>query len=133
MNTAASMKDKKSLYSWREFNVDCFTANPLSLVNSTPARLVNAVVKAMNAVTCKHLPQVILFVPDWDLVKHINFFKSGAKKLFDQIISWIMTNTCRAIQSKKDALAHRHQGAVIASEPKIIWAKMIERVGGEYD
>ena len=44
-----------------------------------------------------------------------------------------MTNTCCAIQSKKDALAYRCQGAVIASEPKIIWAKMIERVGGDYD
>ena len=44
-----------------------------------------------------------------------------------------MLNTAQAIQSKKDSLRHHKPGLVCESEPKVIWVKMIERVGGEYD
>ena len=34
---------------------------------------------------------------------------------------------------KKDSLAHKKLGSVTPSESKIIWVKMLERIGGEYD
>ena len=76
---------------------------------------------------------MLIFVPDWDLVKSIGFYKTGAKRTFDAVIKWILRNVDRAIQSKKDSLSRKKPGAVIHSEPKIVWLKMIERVGGEYD
>ena len=38
-----------------------------------------------------------------------------------------------AIQAKKDSLMKKKPGSVFPNEPKIIWPKMIERVGGEYE
>ena len=93
--------------------------------------MVNAFIKALNDV--KKLPRIVVFVPDWDLVKFINFYKPGAKDLFATILDWIMRNVDRAVQSKRDSLHHHKPGSVVESEPKIIWSKMIERVGGEYE
>ena len=128
---AKTKRDELSIF-W-EFNVDCFTTHPMSLTKSAPARLLNAFIKALNEKDCKSLPRLVIFVPDWDLVKNINFYKSGAKRAFDAVLKWIMHNANRAIQSKKDSLAHKKPGSVTPSEPKIIWVKMIERIGGEYD
>ena len=136
IQVAAADKKKPGLYLFREYNVKCFTTNPTSHRSCTPAKLLNAFIKALNNVTGgkeKKLPHLVIFIPDWDLVKYVNYHKPGVKDMFSSILSWIMTNANRAVQSKKDSLSHRKQGAVIDSEPKFIWVKMIERVGGEYE
>ena len=130
---AAKGKWKETLYIQCEFNIDCYTANPLSMENNVLVRMLNAFIKALNDKECKRLPRIVIFVPDWDIVRYLGFYKSGAKPLFDEIINWMILNAERAIQSKKDSLSHKKPGAVVSSEPKVVWVKMIERVGGEFE
>ena len=128
---AATKRRKDGLFFADEFNVKCFTTKPLSLLQNVPARLVNAFTKAANE--NNKLPRMVVFIPDWDIVKYVNYFQLGVKDMFSQILGWIMTNVMRVIQSKKDKLEHRNAGSIISSEPKIIWVKMIECIGGEYN
>ena len=121
------------LYFQREYNVDCFTSNPLSQETNVALKLVNVLIKALNNKELIRLPRIIVFVPDWDIVKSAAYFKSGAKRFYDVVLNWVMLHAERAIEAKRDNLARRRPGSVVYSEPKIIWPKMIERVGGEYD
>ena len=130
---AAKGKWKDALYIQREYNIDCFTSNPLSSETNVAVKLVNALIKALNKKECTKLPHIIVFVPDWDLVKFAQYYKPGAQKLFDKLLKWIMIQSECAIDVKKDGLARKKPGSVLPMEPKIIWPKMIERVGGEYD
>ena len=45
----------------------------------------------------------------------------------------MLNNISKAVKTKQDQLAKKKPGAVVYSEPKIIWAKMIECVGGEFN
>ena len=79
----------------------------------------------------ERLPRFLLIIPDWDLLRFL--IQStisagmGIHQMITDILSWIVTNLARAIQSKKDSLLHRRQGAVIEGEPKIVWVKMLNR------
>ena len=117
--------------SLRNTHTKCFTSQPLTSVKSIPTRLVNALIKALN--DNNKLPHLMIFMPDWDIVNYVNYFQSGVKEIFNETINWILAQVMRAIQSKKDSLAHRKPGAVITSQPKVIWVKMMERIGGEFD
>ena len=127
----ASKPKGKGWYVFKEFNVDYFTSKPTSHIRSMPAQLVNVFIKALNE--HNRILQMVLFVPDWDLAKYVNFYEVGVKHIFERLIGWMLTQISRAIQAKKDSLAHKKAGAVTPSEPKIIWVKMIERVGGEFE
>ena len=50
--TAAKGNWKNTLYVQREYNVECFTSHPQSLMNNVPAELVNVCIKALNDKKC---------------------------------------------------------------------------------
>ena len=126
IQVAAKGNWKDTLYIHREYEINCFTSNPLSMEKNILVHLLNAFIKALNDKECVKLPRLVVFIPDWDIVKYLSFYKTGAKRLFDEVINWVILNMERAIQSKRDSLAHKKPGASISSEPKILWAKMIE-------
>ena len=56
---------KRDLFIYEEFNVKCFTKNPLTNVHSVATRLVNALIKALN--DHNHLPRLIIVIPNRDM------------------------------------------------------------------
>ena len=48
INTAAKNSKKQIPYIYDMYNVRCFTANPLSEIRNVVARLVNALIEALN-------------------------------------------------------------------------------------
>ena len=86
--------------------------------------MVNAFIKALN--DSIQLPAVVLLMPDWDLPRSINFYGDQTKQVFYDILNWMSKNMARAIQSRKDSLAHKKPGA-ISKETKFIWVSMINR------
>ena len=127
MNTEAKVAKGKIPYLYDMYNVCCFTANPLSDMKNVATHLVNLLVKSLN--DYEKLPRMILVVPDWDLLKYYKFIYHNADSLIKTILKWIIHNMCRAIDAKKDFLTKSKVGAVFEGEPKVIWAKMINRPG----
>ena len=122
---AALDKKKPPPFIYDEYNVRCFTSNPLSTMRNVPVKLVNAFIKAANQ--NQKLPRIVVFIPDWDLLKYVKVFNNGIRQILTDVLGWILTQVSRAIQSKKDMPSRHKQGAITSSEPKIIWAKMINR------
>ena len=127
LNTEAKIAKGKTPYLYDMYNVRCFTANPLSEMKNVATRLVNSLVKALN--DYEKLPRMILVVPDWDLLNYFRFNDGNADQLIKTILKWIINNMRKAVDAKKDFLMKSKIGAVFEGEPKIIWAKMINRPG----
>ena len=128
IKTEAKIKKKQLPYIYEYFNISCFTPNPQSFMKNVLTKLVNCVIKALN--DTNKLPRIILIVPDSDLLRYIDYDDHGIKEVTKGAVEWITTQIVRAVDAKKDFLMRRKPGAVIASEPKIIWVKMIDRVNG---
>ena len=76
-------RHKQSLYIYQEFNVKCFTTNPLANIKNVAVRLLNAFIKALN--DNNKLPKYVVFIPDWDLISYINYFESDVKQVIFNI------------------------------------------------
>ena len=129
-NTHAKIAKKTGPYIYEEYNVRCFTANPLSEVKQVPERLVNCLIKALNE--NNKLPRIVVVIPDWDLVRYMQIFY-GIESAAQKIISWIADNMIKSVKAKEDELYRKKPGAVVYGKPKFIWVKMINRFNGEFD
>ena len=111
-------------YLYDNYNVYCFTANPLSDVRNVMTRLVNSFVKALNDAT--KIPRLVLIVPDEDLFAFIGNETENMRLTCEFVFNWILTQFSRAIEAKKDEFSRRKPGALTVGEPKFIWIKMIK-------
>ena len=66
-------------------------------------------------------------MPDWDILKSDNFFNYGIKEICEANTTWLTNEIERAVTIKKEDMRSIRKGAVIESEPKIIYVKMIYR------
>ena len=121
---------KQSLFIFKQYRVRCFTARPLSEITNVAVRLVNAFIKALNE--NQKLPKKVVFIPEWDLIKYIDYYEKDAKQVFFNVLSWMFTKIDRAIQARKDSIAHRCPAAILPHQPMFMWVKMISR-HPEYD
>ena len=127
MHASTKVNKVNALYIYDMYNIRCFTANPLSEVHNVAARLVSALIKALN--DAEKLPKAVIIIPDWDLIRYINFVECNAEVIFEDLLDWIITNMKRAVQSKRDYLLKKRAGAVMDNDPQIIWVKMINWFG----
>ena len=125
IQTQNRLSKTKDLFIHEEFNVKCFTARPLSLVRSTLARIMNALIKALDEVN--KLPRLIVVLPHDDLAKFLckGLTHDEMPTVFTKVVNSMVTSMARAVQSKKDSLIARKPGAVSSSEPKFIWGRML--------
>ena len=130
----------EQLFIYSNFNIRGFVSNLLTKIKEAPARLVNSLIHAFNEKPAQDaegrivgpaqfLPCFIIVIADWDIVKHISHYKYGISRIAHRLIKWIITNMDRAIQTRKDDLSRIKMGAVVATEPKVVWVKMIDRAG----
>ena len=68
-----------------------------------------------------------MIMPDEDILRFIDFDRSGTRFVFGGGITFVISQITRAIDAKKDNLLRRRAGAVIANEPKVIWVKAIKK------
>ena len=120
-------------YMYDFYNVSCFTPNPQSLTTNVIARLVNSFIKALN--DTNKIPRIVLIIPEDDLLTYL--FKQneefGIGTITFKVLNWISTQMTRATDAKKDDLKRVKPGAVIPTEPKFIWVKMLNRVNARSD
>ena len=117
-----------------------------TLRTPVPARLLNALIHALNephfvndnkALDDQHqnfkqapfLPRFIIVIPDWDLVKHIGHYKYGISLITGRILHWLILEMNEMVEIRRDNLKRSKEGATVATEPKFVWVKMINRVG----
>ena len=112
------------LYVYANYNVKCYSSNPLSHKKEAPARLVNALVNAINDNT--YLPRLIIVAPDWDIVRHIGEVSFGIFTIFEKLMKWVVNTMNRAVDTRKEDLRKFSEGATTCSEPKWLWVKMID-------
>ena len=133
LKTTAKLKKRDPPYVYDFFNVCCFTSRSLSLVNSVPARLVNCLIKALNDNVdeerkSKPLPQIIMVIPDLDILKYVDHFTYGIEIILTPLICWIIQEMKNAVEAKKEQLYKLKPGILTAGEPKIIWVKILQRM-----
>ena len=65
LHESAKDRNWQDLFMYSQFNVKCFTPNPLSSLRNIAARIVNAFIKALNE--NNKMPDMVLVIPDWNL------------------------------------------------------------------
>ena len=128
MPSIAKMDKWDPPYVYDYYNISCFTSNPLSTVESTIAKIVNCLIKAIMNKKCYRLPRFIVIIPDWDLLKYINHNTYGIEVIFTRVLNWMMTMMVRAVDAKRDMLFNIKPGSVTSMEPKYVWMKMLQRM-----
>ena len=99
----------------------------MSNERSVPARIVNCLIKALNEDKCVRLPRFVVVVPDWDLLRYFNHNTYGIEEVVYEAINWMTKEMKKAIEDKREQLMKIKPGAVIATEPKVVWIKMLQR------
>ena len=126
MREQAAKHERPLPYLLNNYQVSAHYEHPLSSTRNTLSRFYNSFVKALNQKN-KHLPRMIIVVPDWDILKFIDHYSYGITNLSGKCLDWLLRNMERAIESRKEQLRRRRAGAVQPNEPKIIWVTMINR------
>ena len=124
----------KKLYLCDEYNMKCYTPNPLSCIKEVPVKLVNALIHRLNDKPdinglSPTLPRIVLIAPDWDMVKYIGHYKFGISKISEKLLQWTISQMVQEVETRKNDLSRIKKGAVVHNEPKVIWIKMLDRPG----
>ena len=85
--------DRPFVYQY--YNVKCYTANPHTKTSEVPARIINSVIKAMN--DRNRLPRILVIIPDWDVVKYVNYFNFGFREIAEAIVEWMAASVTKSI------------------------------------
>ena len=119
--------NRRPLYLLDAYTVSSHILGNANGIRSPATRIQNCLVRQLNM--CKSMPHLIIIVPDNDIIKTsaIKFFDFGAKKMCEEITSWLIRENDRAITARKDSLRRIKRGATMPGEPKVIYVKMLFR------
>ena len=123
MRERAKVKGSAKPYLFRNFNIDAFHPGVIRAMttNSLLTHILNSLIYAVNQQQI--LWRMLIIVPEWD----INYFDYGISKIIGANIEWLVREVDRLIRTKKMDLQQKRQGAIVHSETKKIWVKMIQR------
>ena len=125
MKRQSEVTGKSAPYLYEYYNVVCATPHNGTNIRNALARILNSIVELLN--NRAQIPRMIIVIPDWDLVRNMNHFDSGATYMAERSMHWICNEIDKIFEICKDEYMHRKKGALIAGEPKIIWVKMLYR------
>ena len=127
-----SEKDNKSsttpLYMRNYFNVKKFTKTEVSALAIT--HIVNALIEAINMKDTR-LPKISVVVLDKDILNDIDQGLSfmQATMIMTNLVRWLVRQIVTTIRRKKTDLLEKRPGAVSRFSTKIIFMRMLRRVG----
>ena len=106
------------------YNMTKFTPDSIGqMCSSVLARILNRLIDAINI---HHiLPRFIVIMPDWDILWNINYFDFGVSRIIGDCLEWLVREIDRIITTKKLDVSRKCVGAVMPTEPKIMWFAMI--------
>ena len=104
-------------YYWKSFT-STGIASPL-------ARITNAFTDAMNGNS--HLPKLILFLLDVDLLKSITYYKFGVSMVIGKVLGHLINSIITMTNEQKAKLKAVRTGAITPGEPKFLWMGIIDR------
>ena len=126
LRSEAVANDTKPPYVFSNYNVSTFTTNDKQVKNRT-VKIVNGLIEAFNKYHT--MPRFIIIVPDWDILKYINFYEFRASKFIGTMVDWLIKEVSSAVDEKKADMKRSRPGSVVSLEPKLIMVKMIDRPG----
>ena len=116
----------RELYIHRMYNVKTFyTTSPFTRENPL-ARMVNAVIRAINDPANIVLPKMICIFLETDFLKMMKYQDFGISMMIGHCLEWFFKQIMHIIDNRREDLKARWLGAVSHFEPKIIWVKMVE-------
>ena len=98
LRTDALKNDTASPYLFSNYNVSTFTTNDKRMKNPM-VKIVNGLVEAFNKYHT--MPRFIIVMPDWDILKFINFYEFGVSKIIGTMMVWLVEAIADAIDGKK--------------------------------
>ena len=117
---------ERELYIHQMYNVKTYyTVSPFSRENPM-ARMVNALVNALNEPTNTYLPRMVIFILDAEFLKMMNYTDYGISMMIGRCFEWFMRRVYWIIDDCREDLKAKRAGAVAHFEPKLIWVKMLE-------
>ena len=111
------------LYMYDYYNLSLHIEGQLN--KATLSNILNSLIKGLNEE--KALPQHILMVLDWDILKLINYYGYGISGIIGRCLNWLISEIDRAIEGRKDHVRHKRPGAVLQNEPKILCVNVLDR------
>ena len=114
-----------SPYLFAHYNVSTFVSAE-KLAMSPLSRMINCVIDSFNKYNS--IPCFLVFLPDGDIVKYVNYAGPGSSKIIGAAIEWFTDELLKVIKEKKEAMRIRRPGSVTCLEPKVIFVKMIDRL-----
>ena len=99
-----AVADKKPIpYLFDHYNVDRFTPGQIQRMCTSPmARILNCLIEPIN--NLHMLLRFIVIIPDWDIVKVINYQDYGVSRIIGACIEWLVREVDRAVTAKKEVL-----------------------------
>ena len=76
------------------------------------------------------MPQLIIVVPDGDILRFIDYFNFGISHIIGSCIDWLIRNINCAIEAKKDEWHKWMPGLLSGNEPKVLWVLMPNQPNG---
>ena len=112
------MYNVKTFYTSKSFNSD--------KRENSMARMINALVRALNDPLNMVLPRMIIIMPHAEFLRMMNYHEFGISMMIGRCLEWFMRQIYRTVTMCHDSLKRKCLGAVLHYEPKIIWLKMVE-------
>ena len=103
LKTEAIMTKKPLPYVYDYYNLSCFTPNPKSLLENTLARIINALIKALNDAT--KMPRIILIIPEGDILDFIGHSEKGMREAIFKCLEWLVKHIDRSLEAKNRRFA----------------------------
>ena len=115
---------RSPVYMYEYYNICPYYTGPTSRIKNTITNIFNGVAAGLN----EHLqlPKYVIFIPDIDIVRSIDFYNFGMPKTFEKCIKYMITHVGRYFQARYESLRKQRPGSV-SSDPCFIWLNVINR------
>ena len=122
------MNQKKRLpYLYENFNISAWFVKLRRHALKVPAiaHLQNALIAAFNKYP--HMPKYIIVIPDKDILKSIEIYDNGIKKVIYSNMCWLLQQFGRNLNSRRDDFRNKNTGAVPPTFTRVLWVQMLAR------
>ena len=106
-------------YICQHYDVEVFASNSLDNSRSALGRLRNILTKSLES--HKKFPKYIIFVIEDDLLRCINFNKSGVSEIYGEILKWLTSQVRDLILKRKNDLPLRSKKYLY---PQVFWVEL---------
>ena len=109
------------------YNIKSFCEPSAAGVDLAIARMVNNLTEAI--IKRNRLPKYLIVIPDRDIINDVDLSNKNAVKTIQQITRWFVRQLDTIIRQRRVDFLDKHPGAVAGFTTKIIFVRMVRRIG----